>query len=70
MTKKERIEQNLKKGITTIEVCSPDFGQFVADIIRTRKDTDGSVIYVVLGADDFHCEVSLDEIEIMEEENE
>ena len=70
MTKEERIEVNLKNGYTEVEVCSPDFGQFIGIIINTRKDTDGSTIYVILGADDFHCEVSLNEIELIGDEDE
>ena len=37
MTKEERIEVNLKNGYTEVEVCSPDFGQFIGIIINTRK---------------------------------
>ena len=70
MSKEERIEANLENGKTEVEVCSHDFGQFIANIVDMRIDVDGSTIYTVCDQDDQHFDVDEREIETLGDKNE
>lgn len=68
MTKEERIKNNYENDITEVEVCSKDFGQFIANIVDIRIDNDDSTTYVVCDQDDMYFDLDIREIETIKEE--
>ena len=68
MPKEERIKNNYENDITEVEVCSNDFGQFIANIVDIRINDDGSNIYVVCDQDDMYFDLDIKEIKMIKEE--
>lgn len=65
MTKLERIITNYEEDITEVEVCSQEFGQFVANIIRITSQENGEPLFIVCDMNDDVFEVELSEVEII-----
>ena len=63
MTKLEKIIQNYESDITEVEVCSQEFGQFAANIIRITSQENGEPLFIVCDMNDDIFEVELFEVE-------